>query len=233
VHTSSEIDLTDFVFQRAEHCGAESFPTFCTDYHIRDRVAVISTYWEEGIIGAGRSLLALTAAFYQSLRTRGTPFFDYPQHFAVLGSKGDKVRTREGLSFLNRTEASVPWSALDVWPESQWRLCTPEPSVLLYEVFTLQINRLFWPEHLHPSAVNQKLPQHVRQLLCARLQSVYYYEAAEPNFEIGTLRAANRIWRQSLEHIGAEPTDLGPVDRLRRVSPEQFLDDFDAYFVNG
>jgi len=233
VHTSSEIDLTDFSFHCVGHGGIENFPAFCADYHIRDRVACISTYADEGIVGAGRSLLALTAAFYQSLRDRGTPFFDYPQHFAVLGSRGDNVCAREGLPSLNTKEASAPWSALDVWPESQWRFCIPEPSVLLYEIFALQINRLFWPEHLRPIAAQEKLPEYVRQLLLARLQSVYYYEASEPDFEVGTVGAAERFWRQSLERAGAEIVDPCPKDRLRCITPEQFVGDFDMCFVGS
>ncbi len=230
MHTSSDIDLTDFAFDRVGH-GSEDFSALCADYHIRDRAAVISTYWEEGILGAGRSLLALTASFYQTLRAESMPFFDYPQHFVLLGIEGDRVCTRQNRSSISKAEATAPWSALDVWPESQWRFCAPEPSVLLYEVFALQINRLFWPEHLRPSGSQPLLPAYVRKLLLARLQSVYYYDAVEPDLEISVADVAERIWRQSIARVGADPISLEPVDRLRCVVPEQFLDDFASYFV--
>lgn len=231
MHTSAEIDLTDFVFRSALQRSDKGFSALCADYHCRDRSAVISTYWEEGILGAGRSLLAMTASFYQSLRAADTPFFDYPQHFVLLGAQEGNICRRQQRS-LSKAEATAPWSALDVWPESQWRFCVPEPSVLLYEIFALQINRLFWPEGLVASAGQTTLPSHVRKLLRARLQSVYYYGAAEPNLEISTAHAADHFWRKSIAHLGAAPSDIEPVDRLRCVSPEEFLRDFAACFAD-
>lgn len=232
MHTSAEINLADFVFRSAKDCGDGEFSAFCADYNTRSRAAVISTYWEEGILGAGRSLLALTASFYESLRAEGAPFFDYPQHFALLGKEENSICTRRNRPTISTAEATAPWSALDVWPESQWRFCAPEPNVLLYEVFALQINVLFCPERLLEQKSQPILPQHVQKLLRARLQRVYYYDAVDPDLEISTVRAADRIWRQSVARVGAESVDLGPVDRLRCVTPEQFLDDFAACFAN-
>jgi hypothetical protein len=231
VHTSAEIDLTDFVFRSPMQHSDKGFSALCADYHNRDRSAVISTYWEEGILGAGRSLLAMTASFYQSLRADDTPFFDYPQHFVLLGTQEGNICVRQHRS-LSKAEATTPWSALDVWPESQWRFCVPEPSVLLYEIFALQINRLFWPEGLIASAGQSTLPSHVRKLLRARLQSVYYYGAAEPDLEISTAHAADDFWRKSVAHLGVISSDIEPRDRLRCVTPEEFLGDFAACFAD-
>lgn len=232
MHTSAEIDLTGFVFRSAQQRSDKGFSALCADYHSRDRSAVISTYWEEGILGAGRSLLAMTAFFYQSLRANDTPFFDYPQHFVLLGAQEGNICRRQHRSALSKAEATAPWSALDVWPESQWRFCVPEPSVLLYEIFALQINRLFWPESLIASADQSTLPSHVRKLLRARLQSVYYYDATDPDLEISTAHVADDFWRKSIAPLGAAPIDIEPADRLRCVTPEQFLSDFASCFAD-
>ena len=88
MHTSTLLKSSDFQYWRLtdDRRISADFGTFCPDYHELDRVGVISPCFEDGILYTGDALLALTTAFYDVLRSQGTDFFDYPQHFAFIGT---------------------------------------------------------------------------------------------------------------------------------------------------
>src|SRR5436190_9306686 len=93
MHTSSLLTASDFAYWRLEAGGAApiDFAALFPDYHELDRVGVVSPHLEDGIHFTGASLLALATAFYDVQRAKATAFFNYPQHFALLGGAGDTV----------------------------------------------------------------------------------------------------------------------------------------------
>src|SRR5262245_12100518 len=119
MHTSSLLQASDFRYWRIE-AGARvgvDFRSLFPDYHELDRVGVVSLSVEDGVLHAGVVLLALATAFYDRLRARGEPFFNYPQHFALLGGSHGEVQTRSGTVPMTARAISPAWGNLDVWPE--------------------------------------------------------------------------------------------------------------------
>ena len=87
MHTSTRLTAADFQFWQETGAGNQpiSFAAFCPNYHELDRVGVVSLRLEDGVCQTGRTLLALTTAFYDRQRAKRRDFFDYPQHFAFVG----------------------------------------------------------------------------------------------------------------------------------------------------
>lgn len=218
MHTSTLLSSGDFTgFLRSSEAGewkpvplAALFP----DYHELDRVGVVSPGIEDGVLFTGATLLALTTAFYDVQRERGPEFFNYPQHFALLGSGVDTP------SVLGAT-----WGNLDVWPEANWHAASPTASEMLRLVFSLQVSRLFWPERLQPGEVETRMPDYARRLLHARLKSVYLYNTSAPNATIQGSPNAEGILRKSVARLPGEVPSAPEIgrNRLRSVPAEEFL----------
>lgn len=181
MHTSTRLCADDFQVWRHSPTGIEQvdFATFCPGYHELDRVGVVSPTLEAGVYETSYALLALTTAFYDSLRTRGIDFFDYPQHFAFVGAEHDALRTGSGPLSLDTPKLWDAWSWLDVWPANKWIPTPLTATAMIQRVFDYQINRLFWPRSLRPSANEPALPTYVWQMLGTRLKTVYYYGAGQ------------------------------------------------------
>ena len=243
MHTSTLLSAKDFQHwqPKAGQRLKVDFATLCPDYHERDRLAVVCPHLEDGVLHTGFALLALTTAFYDVLRGRGSEFFDYPSHFAFIATTPEGVATYEGPRPLAGSALGGPWSNLDVWPETQWITVPQSASEMLNKVFSFQINRLFWPENFKPAAAEPKLPNNVRRFLKARLKAVYYYAPAVPNVEIHASQQVEDLVRTSIEQLpGAEtlsrpspPGDELPyVESHRLVEVDEFLETLGDCFEN-
>lgn len=235
MHTSTRLAAADFAFAQCTPAGVRQLPfaEFCPQYHELDRVAVVSLCLEDGVIHTGRALLALTTAFYDCHRARPGDFFDYPQHFALVGAAETGICTRTG------TVPDAPslwnaWSWLDVWPAHKWVATPPTATAMLGRVFDYQINRLFWPQELCPAPGEKPLPEYAYKMLRTRLKAVYYYSAStllgteKPVWEVSLSASAEALWLESIGRLppGSQPPSpsaTAAVDRCRWVESDRFL----------
>lgn len=240
MHTSTVLQASDFVYRRLgpETGAAADFDSLFPDYHELDRVGVVSLTLEEAILHTGVALLALTTAFYDAQRAKGAPFFNYPQHFALLGGAGGKIQTRSGAVAMSPEVLGPSWGNLDVWPESNWHLGPPTAEGMLRRAFDLQINRLFWPERLAPQQPEVRLPSYVPRMLRSRLKAVYYYDSASPTLGVeGGPQVAHLLQRSRRAVPGADRDQEGPkafeVERFRQVPAPEFLTAMARSFEEG
>jgi hypothetical protein len=198
----------------------EDFRSFCPSYDARDRVGVVSPRFEDGILRAGCAVLALTTAFYDVLRSRSQTFFDYPQHFAFIGTRDDMVVTGSTPVAWDDAPLGAAWGNLDVWPDSQWIRSPMTATGMLQKVFDTQISILFWPEDLTPESGEPVLPGYARRMLEARLHHVYYYRAAECNWTIEGRQPVIDMVGGSMRHLPqtVSRTVEGVDDDVRRES---------------
>ena len=238
MHTSKLLKTSDFQYWRLTEDEQISvdFEGFCPDYHELDRVGVISPCFEDGILHTGDALLALTTAFYDVLRSQGTDFFDYPQHFAFIGVSGDVVHTRG--KRLPIDQIGTGWGNLDVWPDSKWIPTTGSVTGMLKKVFDFQINRLFLPHGFKPGSNESLLPAYALKMLGTRLKAVYYYNTPIPNVEVcGSQQVADLIQKSIAQLSNAKSTstyqtqsDFPAVGRYQQVSVDNFLADMAGCF---
>ena len=229
MHTSTVLQSSDFRYwyrEKAERIPTD-FAAHFPDYHELDRVGVVSLSLEDGILQASGVLLALTTAFYDRQRAKGEPFFNYPQHFALFGAS-EGLQTRSGTVSLSSEVIGPPWGNLDVWPESNWHVAPVTVEGMLWKVFDLQINRLFWPEGFLPQQPATRLPNYMWRMLRTRLKAVYHYAAAAPTMEIEGNRKVARIREQSLRTLPAGSEEakerLPRRERFRQAAASAFLD---------
>lgn len=237
MHTSTRLAATDFHYGQRTSAGTVpcTFADFCPNYHELDRVGIVSPRLEDGVLLVGRTLLALTTAFYDCHRGRAGDFFDYPQHFAFVGATEAGVQTASAAA-TNTPELWAAWSWLDVWPNHKWITVPPTATGMLQTVFDFQINRLFWPRHLLPAGGEEPLPGYAYRMLRTRLKSVYYYALAteEPSsvstVEVRVSGAAQQLWQESTATLPASvhchPTDspaLTALDCLQPIAIDEFL----------
>ncbi|MFZ1753543.1 MAG: hypothetical protein WBO46_08685 [Caldilineaceae bacterium] len=179
----------------------------------------------------------MTTAFYDCQRARSSDFFDYPQHFAFVGTAYGNagevdVQTAPRLRAPNMPATWDAWGWLDVWPGNKWITAPPTATGLLQRVFDFQINRLFWPQELLPAAGEPALPAYAYQMLRTRLKSVYFYTTATFDqahgsvIEVHTTSVANELWQESIGKLPGtdqNPQPLPQTDRLQRVDIDDFL----------
>ena len=238
MHTSSILKATDFRYRWSDSGEPADFGAFCPDYHENDRLAVVCTCLEDGVLHTGYGLLAVATAFYDVLRERGGEFFDYPRHFAFVDVDEKGVSTRGERVNLDHAALAAPWSNLDVWPESQCIEAPGTAAEMLRKVFEFQINRVFWPEGLAPGtdeAGDEPLPDYARQLLDSRLKSVHYYASTASTLEIHAGPPAVDLVRGSLHcpnHGKDQPTALeNNFVGYRQVTVDGFLKEMDSCFT--
>lgn len=236
MHTSTRMSAADFQFWQHGPNGAHptDFATFCPDYHELDRIGVVSPTLEMGVHQTSYALLALTTAFYDSLRTCGDDFFDYPQHFAFVGAEGTDICTGNGPLAPDTPKLWHAWSWLDVWPDNKWVTAPATAKGMLQRVFDYQINRLFWPRSLKLEANKPALPPYVWKMLRTRLKAVYYYgdvkqtqtEPTDERIDIRVSPAVDTVVQESLDML---PAAVRSAHRLptsqcyERVSVADFL----------
>ncbi len=233
MHTSTRLAATDFQYWRRTHEGAVqlSFADFCPNYHELDRVGVVSPCVEDGVLFTGRTLLALTTAFYDCHRARSSDFFDYPQHFAFVNALGEGVQTDSHRSAPDTAETWEAWSWLDVWPDNKWITAPSTATGLLQRVFDFQINRLFWPRGLVPTAGEQALPAYTYRMLRTHLKSVYQYttgtsaQEESATIELRVSPAANELWQESIARLPFPPPQSAhsAVERFQPLTIDDFL----------
>lgn len=237
MHTSTRLCAADFQVWRHGATGTHlaDFAAFCPEYHELDRVGVVSPTLEAGVHHTSYALLALTTAFYDSLRTRSTDFFDYPQHFAFVGAADGHICTDNGPLPLDTPKLWDAWSWLDVWPANKWVPTPPTATAMIQRVFDYQINRLFWPFGLQPGPEEPALPSYVWQMLRTRLKTVYCYGTAQlhciqqqnEQIEIGSSTGADAIVQESFARfppmVGQIVTYPGTHQCFEHVDVDGFL----------
>ena len=232
MHTSTRLTAADFQFWQETGAGNQpiSFAAFCPNYHELDRVGVVSLRLEDGVCQTGRTLLALTTAFYDRQRAKRRDFFDYPQHFAFVGVTAAGIQC--GTTHLphNTPQLWDAWSWLDVWPANKWITAQPTASAMLQQVFDFQINRLFWPHALQPQMGEAPLADYVYKMLRTRLCSVYLYapsdtlNVATRGVSVRTSPVGESLLHESLAKLPNHTTHaICAVDRLQAVSVDHFI----------
>ncbi|MBV7338239.1 hypothetical protein KFU94_60445 [Chloroflexi bacterium TSY] len=229
MHTSTRLEANDFAYWRVTQKDRSplSFGEFCTDYHQLDRIGVVSPALEDGVFHVGRALLALTTAFYDSHRSRGGEFFDYPQHFAFVGANDVDTYTQS-------SQLWGAWGWLDVWPANKWITATPNATSMLKCVFDYQINRLFWPQNLWPAPGEELLPDYAYQMLDTRLKAIYSYsptahlDATVPTLEVYGSPAVETLLQESIERLPESVIQnrhcaLSEAERLQQVPVAEFI----------
>ena len=219
MHTSTILEADDFYFRDLTDGSPIPFETWCPDYSPRDRVAVVCRTTAEGVSSTARTLLALTTRFYDSWRSRGGPFFDYPQHFALIqaGSGADQ---------------GAAWSGLDVWPESQRVEVEGGVEAMLGAVSQLHITRLLWPEGWGPVAGGEALrPAYESKLLGSRLRSVWLYGPDQPDLEVGGNEKVTGLINKSVAAAGLKAPVPG-AEAHRRYGVDRFMRDMAACFAD-
>ena len=198
--------------------------------------ASISPCLEDGVLYTGDALLALTTAFYDVLRARETDFFDYPQHFAFIGTSEGIVHSRSQQLPMDRI--GTGWGNLDVWPNSKWIATPRSVTGMLKKVFDFQINRLFLPHGFKPDSDESLLPAYARKMLETRLKAICYYNTPVPNIEIrASQQVADLIQKSIAEFPNIEDevkhpaqNDFPSVGRYQQVSVDGFLADMAGCF---
>jgi hypothetical protein len=205
MHTSTVLSAEDFTYRQLSSDSQgevlAEFPALFPDYNKLDRVGVVSPRLEDGVLGVGVALLALTTSFYDAKRRDGPEFFDYPHHFALLGGKGWDLLTRLGHEGNTSELMEATWGNLDVWPETSWQVTAPNATAMLRKVYSLQINCLFWPESPLATPDEPQLPKHARTLLQSRLKTVFLYGSASPNCAIHGSQRAQGLVASSVRHL--------------------------------
>ncbi len=244
MHTSERIAQSDFVYRRLSGSESDilSFADAYPDYHPQDRVGLISPRLEDGIFGAAAAVLGLATGFYDCLRSKAKPFFNYPQHLVFIGGQGSSIHTRNGDFNLTVEEWGGPWGWLDVWPETNWHLCPSTPVSMLDAVYRHQVNRVFWPASFLPDEVDRPLKDYARRLLSSRLKSVWYYDSPEADVEVQASESAADIIKESLErlprpgvddlHTGKPASRQCIYNRFKIVEPQAFLQDMAVCFTD-
>ena len=245
MHTSQALRSSHFQYRRihADGCQPVPFSSFCASYHEQDRVGVVSSRLEDGVLHTSYALLALTTAFYDRQRARGGEFFIYPQHLAIIGADRNGVATGAGDLDLAPEEDGVgaAWSWLDVWPAANWLTAPAAPDAMLRKAFDHHVNRLFWPQDLLPEPGSRNrtggLPDYARRILQSRLKSVYYYNTEAPTLEIHAAQPAVDILAASVERLPPAVRRtlhrFNPTCRqqFRHVSVDDFLHDVEPCFA--
>ena len=244
MHTSETLRSPHFRYWRMDAGGRAraGFNSFCADYHEQDRVGVVSPRLEDGVLGAGYALLALTTAFYDAQRARAADvaanggqgdFFIYPQHFAIIGADKVGVATGAGRLNLSLDEAGIggAWAWLDVWPASNWLTAPPAAVAMLQTVFNFQINRLFWPQDFKAAPPKRNpaidpLPDYARKLLKARLKSVYYYNTSAPTVAISAAQPAADIVQASIGRLPTAVQRTLPADQVQPAGADPGADGY-------
>ena len=194
MHTSTMLTPADFTYERAGSRAAVMFDDVFTGYHPLDRTAVAWIDSVQAVRSTNLAMLALTTAFYESLRRRHTgEFFDYPQHFA-LGATAAGAPPAE-------FPAGAAWSMLDVWPDCKRKLVAGGVCEMLAAAFELQINRVLWPATWWTSTAELPagvLPAHMLRMLRTSLKQVLVYNDdpspdAHARFDLAAADASIRI----------------------------------------
>lgn len=229
MHTSSRLAATDFSYWRLQDGKHQpiTFSEFCVGYHELDRIGVVSPALAGGVLYTGRTLLALTTAFYDCHRARSRKFFDYPQHFAFVAAASSGMES-------DKSELWAAWGWLDVWPENKWVTVEPTATSMLQSVFDYQINRLFWPRELWPNGDELQLPDYAFDMLHTRLKAVYLYGPAEsldvaaPLLAVSGSVAAEELRQESIARLPAwvrldNCHKVSQMDYLQPVTADRFI----------
>ncbi len=246
MHTSTRLQSSDFQFWQGRQGQRTSvhFDVFCPNYHELDRVGVVSPCLEDGVLHTAGALLALTTAFYDKQRVRATDFFDYPQHFAFVGTDTPGIYPENTTLSVASPKLWDAWSWLDVWPDNKWITAPPTASAMLKQIFDVQINRLFWPIDLKPVDTESPLPGYVAKMLKTSLKAVYYYQRTNwaddsslcESIEIQLNAAATALVQESIDKLpSASVLTRRPLalttERYQSVQVNHFLDEMQDCFA--
>jgi len=222
MHTSKILEADHFQYHYLDPDGgrtsAVSFQTVCPDYHILDRLGIVSVPFEAGLRRTGLAVLAWTTAYYDAMRAAHPDgFFNYPQHYLFYTESGTPT-----------DKALRSWGHLDVWPDCKRVASRDSVMGIVERLFDYEINRLLWPCSLS-SAEGGTLPDHVKSMLSTRLKAVYLYDSDSPTFEIHGAEPAVRLTREVFEQAGldasSDSSELS-VEAYQQIDVDRFLETF-------
>lgn len=237
MHTSSILKAEDFEFWGYSDEGPVQmeFPRLCPGYAETDRVAIVSPWFEDGVVNVPLAILSMATAFYDVQRARGTEFFDYPRHFALVGATNGRICVRGEEEGPDSAQVGPPWSNLDVWPETQWKLVEPTATAMLHKAYDLHINHLFWPEGLVPAAGEAPLNQTVHRLLNSRLKRVHFYSSGNPTIEVRAGGKVCELVEKSLDTLPGAAAGAArrqpAVEKHREIGVAEFLAMMDCFEI--
>jgi len=213
MHTSEILAAGDFAYAVGE--TSARFDAVFPAYHPQDRVGIVAPVYEDGLAHCAASVLALTTRFYDHQRVTARDFFTYPQHFCVLAWDDQGVKTRASRIHVERDAVGEPWCKLDVWPGNRWIAAGDRPGDLLKAVFDNQINRVFWPAGVWPSADDGAiLPAFARDILASDLKQVVLYGSDRPDITVTAGEAPAKLVATAKSHAPvAIPDDASPRGR--------------------
>lgn len=231
MHTSTLLTPADFSFERrvAGRGEAISLAQAFPDYHPQDRVAVVWSDASAAVVRTGVGILALTTAFYESLRQQQAgEFFDYPQHFSLEFATNAPEATPESAPV---NEHGRAWSMLDVWPECKRKTIRGGVSEALAAIFELQINRVFWPASWWSRVGHEPagaVPNHIARMLRTSLKQTLLYRdadgasasatpatdlASSPSLRVAGTLAVTNVLKDVYVHLpeSRRPSEGGPA----------------------
>jgi hypothetical protein len=206
MHTSRVLQSNHFTFAHrnaADGWQPATFDAFCPGWHPQDRIAVVAPVYEPAVLATGGVMLALATRFYDYQRSTGREFFNYPSHFAFMGSDAGRIVTSEGPMEADEATYSGPWSQLDTWPANRWHRTAPRMAAMLKLVFDLQIDRVFWPADFfdEPGEGDAKLIAHAAPMLRTHLKQVWLYGASEPTWRVNVDQGAAAMLQSSFQLV--------------------------------
>ncbi len=231
MHTSKILKADHFQYHYLDPDGGQtsavSFQTVCPDYHILDRLGIVSIPFETGLRNTGLAVLAWTTAFYDAMRAANPDgFFDYPQHYLFYTVDDEGIVTETEPGTLN-DEAMRGWSHLDVWPDCKRVACPNSIVGLVEKLFDYEINRLLWPRSLSAVEVEATLPDHARRMLQTRMKDIYLYDSDSPTLEIHGAEPAVRLARKACEEAGLDTSGAElSIETYERIDIDRFLETF-------
>lgn len=247
MHTSKILKAEHFTFAVRGPDGGwrdTTFDAFCPGWHPQDRVAVVAPQADVAVWSTAAAMLALTTRYYDHHRSSGRGFFDYPQHFVVMGERDGGIVTAEGVLPLDQGKAGEPWSQLDVWPGNKWHYAAPHPAAMLKVVFDLQIDRVLWPAKFFdlPQGAAPLLPEYAERMLRTHLKQVWVYQSADPSWRLSMDVAAVEVlapvvraipgWSgvDVLEAVATMAGDESEPAQLGEMSVDAFIDRLSPVF---
>ena len=210
MHTSKQISLNDFLIVDEKKGVEIDFDSFCPDYYSRDRIAIVNPFCNQGLLGGSRTIFAFTAAFYESLRSKQEPFFNYPQHFTLFIGGENPIPA----------EDCKPWTMLDVWPDSQWLHCANNVNSIIQTLFKLQVNRIIWPSEWKPMNSLTKLSDSLQKILLNRIDNVFFYNSKTSETRISISGKSYDLWHEAMSYAIDLQFDEQSCDYLHTGQPE-------------
>ncbi len=163
-----------------------------------DRLGVVSSQPQDGILNAGYVVLACVTAFYEIHRANLAANPMYPPYFSFLAPKDPGAGNpahRWNVPWHNAMEL---WGELDIWPGSQWIVTDGTTRGMLEGVLSCKVNRLLWPASLRFPGDTQGLPPSLLTNARRQLRSVLLYSSDDANVKVRVAKPVEDLIQRSV-----------------------------------